>query len=266
MRKYLSAGRFLGLLCFIIWMGQARASDSTDFRVLTYNVHHCNPPSKPGLIDVDAIAKVINQVKPDVVALQEIDVHTNRSGKQMDEAQALAKKTGMHAFFLKNIDFDGGAYGVAILSKSKWIDTASLHLPMAEGSGGEPRGLATITLQLRQGRKLVFACTHLDLMAENRMLQINAIEQFVKKSAFPVILAGDLNAVPGSDVITRLDKFMQRSCVDCPFTIPNTGPTEAIDFIAFTPGKFEVVRHQVVDAGYGSDHLPVCADLKMTQE
>lgn len=232
-------------------------------RILTYNVHHCNPPSQPGLIDIDAVAKVINTVKPDVVALQEIDVYTERSGKDMDEARALAGKTGMHTFFLKNIDYKGGAYGIVILSKSKWVDTASLHLPMDPGSKGEPRGLASVTLKLGHRKKIVFACTHLDLVPQNRILQVNAISQFVKRSAYPVIIAGDFNAIPGSDVINTLDSFMQRSCVDCPFTIPERNPDRTIDFIAFTAGKFEVLHHEVGKEPYASDHLPVFADLKV---
>jgi hypothetical protein len=42
-----------------------------ELRVLTYNIHHCNPPSKEGLIDLDTIARVIAKQNPDLVALQE---------------------------------------------------------------------------------------------------------------------------------------------------------------------------------------------------
>src|SRR5512145_1706973 len=45
-------------------------------RVLTYNIHHCNPPSSPGVIDPEAIATVIRQQQPDLVALQEVDIRT----------------------------------------------------------------------------------------------------------------------------------------------------------------------------------------------
>ncbi|MFT3902706.1 MAG: endonuclease/exonuclease/phosphatase family protein [Niabella sp.] len=252
-----------GLLGLLLLAEGAEAKEKPVIRILTYNVHHCNPPSKPGLIDINAVANVINRVKPDVVTLQEIDVHTGRSGKDVDEAQALAKKTGMYAFFLKNIDYDGGAYGIAILSKSKWIDTATLHLPMDAASGGEPRGLATVILKMKRGRRVVIACTHLDLKPQNRILQINAIEQFVKKSAYPVIIGGDFNALPGSDVINHLDGFMQRTCNQCPYTIPETHPNRTIDFIAFTPGKFKIQHHEVMSEPYASDHLPVFADLKI---
>ncbi|WP_209444257.1 hypothetical protein [Pedobacter borealis] len=39
--------------------GQAESKRSNVLRIMSYNLHHCNPPSKEkeGLIDVDAIAK-----------------------------------------------------------------------------------------------------------------------------------------------------------------------------------------------------------------
>jgi endonuclease/exonuclease/phosphatase family metal-dependent hydrolase len=54
---------------------------STVIRVLSYNIHHCNPPSKEGLIDVDTIAKAVELQKPTIVALQEVDVNTKKIRK-----------------------------------------------------------------------------------------------------------------------------------------------------------------------------------------
>src|SRR5690606_4068779 len=59
---------------------------------MTYNIHIANPPSQPAsVVDVAAIAKAINSVKPDFVALQEVDRFTDRSGKDLDQAAALAE-------------------------------------------------------------------------------------------------------------------------------------------------------------------------------
>ena len=49
-------------------------------KILCYNIHHASPPSKPDSIDLDAIARVIDAQDPDLVALQEVDVFTRRSG------------------------------------------------------------------------------------------------------------------------------------------------------------------------------------------
>src|SRR5690606_39791623 len=67
-------------------------------RVMTYNIHHANPPAQADVIDIESIAAVINQEKPDIAALQEVDVRTKRSGVNLDQAQHLAARTGMYVF------------------------------------------------------------------------------------------------------------------------------------------------------------------------
>src|SRR5918993_3153708 len=140
-------------------------------KILSYNIHHCNPPSAGTLIDVDTIAGVIRKLSPDLVALQEVDVKTKRSGG-IDQAQLLAEKTGMKSYFFKAIDHDGGEYGVAILTKLTVSNFKQYKLPTVAESKGEPRILATVTLKGKNGEELVFACTHLDAQSnpQNRLL------------------------------------------------------------------------------------------------
>ncbi|MBC8125022.1 MAG: tetratricopeptide repeat protein [Candidatus Kapabacteria bacterium] len=92
-------------------------SKAPGIRVLCYNIHHANPPSRPDFIDMVAIANVIKQEQPDLVALQEVDAYTTRSGKALHQAEELGRLTGMKVYFAKAIDYGGGEYGVAILSK-----------------------------------------------------------------------------------------------------------------------------------------------------
>lgn len=234
-------------------------------KILCYNIHHASPPSKPESIDLDAIAKVITSQQPDLVALQEVDVFTGRSGPH-NQAEELANRTGLKPYFFKAIDFDGGEYGVAILSRYPVTQSNVYPLPTREGSGGEPRVLATTFIQLPGAKQIVFACTHLDAQADsvNRQLQINAIADILKETSLPIILAGDFNATPGSQVIEVLDKHLTRTCDPCQFTIPVDRPDKTIDFIAFSPGgKFKVKQHIVITERYASDHLPVFAELEI---
>lgn len=235
--------------------------------ILSYNIHHANPPSKPGIIDVNAIANVINKQNVDIVALQEVDVNTSRSGVSLNEAEEIAKLTGMTAFFAKAIDYAGGEYGVAILSKFQMENQKSTALPTDDATKGEHRTLATVTIVLPGNKKFVFACTHLDAQHEdvNRQLQIKKILEVLKKENLPVVIAGDFNALPNSDVIKQLDSYFTRSCVsNCPFTIPEISPNRTIDYIAFAPAKkIKVVSHTVVDESYASDHRPVKAQLQI---
>ncbi len=239
----------------------------SSFRFLTYNIHHANPPSKPNVIDIVAIANVIKQQNPDLVALQEVDVNTNRSGKTLNEAQEIAKQAGLpYFFFAKAINYDDGEYGVAILSKFPITSTTNNPLPTADSTGGEHRTLATAMVTLPHGKKIIFACTHLDAQRNdtNRLLQINKIIELTEQMKYPLIIAGDFNAVPSSRIINKLDQHFTRSCTNCAFTVSQINPIRTIDFIAFRPSdKFTVLEHKVIDEKYASDHLPVLAVLKI---
>ena len=238
---------------------------SNELHVLSYNIHHCNPPSAGNLIDVDTIAAVIKKVNPDVVALQEVDVNTNRSGT-IDQAKVLGEKTGMKSYFFKAINHDGGEYGLAILTNLTVVNLNKYALPTVPESKGEPRILATIELKGKNGKNFLFACTHLDAQSnpQNRLLQIKEINRIASGAQLPVIIAGDLNAATGTEVINIFDQQFKRTCSNCAFTIPVLKPNKTIDFIGFSPANgFDVLEHEVINETYASDHLPVRARLKM---
>jgi endonuclease/exonuclease/phosphatase family metal-dependent hydrolase len=236
-------------------------------RVLTYNIHHANPPSTTTAIDIMAIANVIRQQNTDLVALQEIDVNTTRSGATLNEAAELGRLTGMKYYFAKAIDYGGGEYGVAILSKYPIESANNTQLPTAEGTNGERRTLATAVIALPDGKKVVFASTHLDAQSAdtNRFLQINKIVELLQNEQNPVIIGGDFNAVPGTRIINALDAAFTRTCItSCGFTIPVNNPNKTIDFIAYKPSnKFDVAEHKVIDEKYASDHLPILSVLRL---
>lgn len=231
-------------------------------KVMSYNIHHCNPPSEPNLLDVDAIQRVIRSESPDLVALQEVDVHTRRSGN-VNQAQQLASKLGMRYYFAKAIDYQGGEYGVAILSKYPLLETVTHRLPTISGSGGEARVLATAKITLPDGQILRFGSTHLDAQADpaNRKLQVEEINRLASSEQLPFIIAGDFNAVPNAEEIKKLDEVFTRTCQVCPPTMSATNPTRAIDFIVYRhpASKFNVGSHKVVHETYASDHRPVVA-------
>jgi endonuclease/exonuclease/phosphatase family metal-dependent hydrolase len=232
-------------------------------RIMSYNVRHCSPPAT-GLIDVDATAAAIKKQNPDIVALQEIDVNTGRSGN-IDQAKELGKKTGMDVYFGKAIDHDGGEYGVAILSKYNLINPVVHKLPTVESTKGEHRVLLTAEIHLPGGKFITFASTHLDAQgpSTNRDLQIAEINRIAATSKLPFILAGDLNAQPGTNVISQLDQLFTRSCQQCGFTIPANKPNKTIDYIAFTKTSgFTIKSHQVIAEPTVSDHVPILAVLE----
>lgn len=246
---------------------QVESERNKVLRVMSYNIHHCNPPSKAkeGVIDVDAIVKAIAQQKPDFVALQEVDVNTKRS-ENINQAVLLATKLKMNFYFGKAIDHDGGDYGVAILSRFPLSAQQTFMLPKNNDAKAEQRILAIATAEIAKGVFIRFASTHLDAQRseENRILQAKELNRLTAKETLPLILAGDLNADPGSESIRIFDSNFTRTCSDCSFTIPAINPGKTIDHIGFKTGNpFKVVSHEVVPERYASDHLPVVAVLQL---
>lgn len=239
-------------------------SEGLEIKVLSYNVHHCNPPSKPNLIDVVGIAQVIMDSKADLVGLQEIDVNNERSGMNLDQAAKLAELTDMELYFSKGIDYKGGAYGTAILSKYPLSNMETIPLP--QESGTEQRTLSVLTVDLPEGKQLRFGNTHLDFTSDaNALAQAKAITAYFEKEELPIVLVGDFNVEATSQTMAHLDEKFDRTCEQgCPPTIPVVNPRKTIDFIFYSSGfGIQTMLHEVIQEHYASDHLPVLAKLKL---
>lgn len=245
------------LLIFFSCSSGKTKSQSEELRVMTYNIHHANPPSQPDSIDIAAIVKAIASQNPDLVALQEVDVNTERSG-QGNQAEMIAEKLGMQAYFGKALDFNGGEYGTAILSRFPITDTITYLLPDVGGKGSEQRILTTARVQLPSGKAIVFGSTHLDHRGnpESRILQVRELLTLAEMQDLPMIIAGDLNAKPDSEEIELLKTKFSLSCTDCPNTFPADHPDRTIDYIAYSKG-YKTISHSVVEESYASDHRPV---------
>ena len=131
-------------------------------QVMSYNVRHC--AGMDLVVDYERTAAVIAQQQPDVVALQELDSMTTRSG-QHDQIGELATRTHYHPVFGGAIDYDGGKYGVGILTREHPLSTKRIPLP-----GEEPRVLLVVEL-----KDFVIASTHLDLEEEQRLASVPLI-------------------------------------------------------------------------------------------
>ena len=134
-------------------------------RIMSYNIR--NLRGIDDVRDVGRVAKVINEAKPDVVAVQEVDSVTGRS-EQTDVLGLLATETQMHPTYAAAIDYDGGKYGVGILSREKPLSHHSLPLPGRE----EQRVLLVVEFD-----RYLFACTHLSLTEEDRLRSLPLLNQ-----------------------------------------------------------------------------------------
>ncbi len=250
--------------CSLLAVGGTRATGKgKELCVLTYNIHHANPPGKPGVIDLEAIAGIIREQNPDLVALQEVDVRTERSGG-VDQASELAKQTGLRVFFAKAINYSGGEYGIAILSKYPLKNGAIYPLPNGISKRVEPRVMALAEIELPGRKTIYFGVTHLDVTSEeNRVEQVKEINKIMAGCKEPVILAGDMNTTPESATIDLFKQQFFLTCESCQYTIPADAPARTIDYILIRKGSpLKPVYTQVITEHYASDHLPVFAVLK----
>ena len=97
--------------------------------IMSYNIR--NGRGMDDVTDFRRTAAVINKVCPDVVAVQEIDSVTGRSGGK-DVLREIAGLTLMHHMYAPAIDYDGGKYGYRHVEQGEasWL---SLSAPAWKG-------------------------------------------------------------------------------------------------------------------------------------
>ncbi|OAS27292.1 endonuclease/exonuclease/phosphatase family protein [Methylobacterium platani] len=235
-------------------------------RVLTYNVRRCL--GADGRLAPERIAAVIAACRPDVVALQELDVGRARSGG-IDQAEAVAGHLGMRSHFHPAMRVSEELYGDAILTALPSRLVRAQALPGRDGC--EPRGALWVSVALGDAEVQVVT-THLGLDRRERWAQAEALlgPGFLGDPACrdPVVLLGDFNALPGSGVHRRLaarlpDAHGARAWTRP--TFPARLPLLRIDHVFVSRGV--AVRAVRTLGGrlarVASDHLPLVADLDL---
>ena len=229
--------------------------DVMPLRIVTYNIQH--GAGMDDVIDLDRQAKVIGDVLPDVVGLQEVDSCVKRSNR-VHQAAVLAKSLGMYSTFGPAIPLTGGKYGVAILSREEPLSHRNIPLP-----GNEKR-----TLLVCEFQEYVFACTHLALEEENRLASLDIIMEEAARWDKPFIICGDWNDQPSSPLITKMKKsFVFLSNItnnSTNYTFPARTPNRIIDYVASYGRVIKSIRkRQVLNEPEASDHRPVLVELTL---
>lgn len=243
-----------------------RADEPTRIRVLSYNIRHGE--GMDNKVDIERIAKVIRDVDPDLVALEEVDRGVERSHR-IDEPAELGRLTKMEHLFERNIPYQGGDYGNAILSRLPITGHHNVHLP--SHYEGEQRGALVAELTAPNAAKtpIRFIATHIDYRGDDaeRMDSVKAIEEAVReKPDVPTILAGDLNSMPDSRVMKAFDENWTRTDAGAGplLTFPADKPDRHIDYVLVRPAKrWRVVEIRVVDEPVASDHRPLLVVLEL---
>ncbi len=242
--------RFLFLLLFGFPVA-GHAADGLGLRVLTYNIHHGE--GTDGRLDIQRVARVLLDLAPDVVALQEVDRKTARIDGE-DHLEQLASVTGWQAAFGEAMPFQGGHYGNAILSRFPLTELETHALPFRQGQ--EPRCALVATVTPDNGLPpFRVVSTHLSHDVEEvRIEQASEIAALLERKAdLPVILAGDFNARPRS---ATMQVFQSNRWVD------QVAPKSVIDYVLTREADpWERRELFISEDRVTSDHRPVLVDL-----
>lgn len=242
--------------------------------IMSYNIRHGSGMDRK--VDLSRIAHEISLVGPDVVALQEVDKNTTRVGG-VDSPSEIARLAGGYvATFASAMDFGGGQYGNAILSKKAPLATAAMALPGAE----EPR-----VMLIAEFDDFYFCSLHMSLDSASRVeacRMVAQVAQDVTRGKFksdssepfsgkdkPFYIAGDFNLVPNSVEMRVLAyNFGVISSYQI-HTFPSDNPNRTLDYIAvynrgagkkllknLETGKTGVASW-VQPEGMASDHRPI---------
>jgi len=228
-----------------------------------------------GKPNLDAIAALIKSTRADAALLQEVDRNTARSGG-VDQVAALQKASGFDAAFAASLfHYDGGEYGIAILSRYGIGFHATVPLPVVPvqtraGGSTEPRvALLAFVQRLPATPTWRVLNAHLDpaegaARAQEIAHLVEAYQDAATAKA-PVLVGGDFNSAPDNAVLQPLraaglrDAWSECGSGDG-FTYPADTPAKRIDYLFLGDGV-HCARAEVIDTQI-SDHRPLLVTLK----
>ncbi len=230
---------------------------------MSYNMHVGVGMDKK--LDLQRIADLINREHPDLVGLQEVDRGVMRSeGK--DEIAELAKLTRMDYAFAHNLDYQGGQYGVAVLSR--YLIQNIDHQKYQNTREAERRGMIRVVVDV-ETRSINFATTHLDYQyADGRIFETQQLLKFLDGIKGPLIVAGDFNEEPIGEayrlMLTQfVDAWLGSGAKAAGFSYPADKPVKRIDYIFCRIADESRVKKAWVVNTLASDHLPVMAEVEI---
>ncbi len=232
-------------------------------RVMTYNIHVGVGMDKK--LDLQRIADVIKRERPDLVGLQEVDRGVKRTeGK--DEIVELAGMTLMDYAFAHNLDYQGGKYGVAILSR--FLIQKIDHQKYESRREAERRGMLRVEVNV-DGKTVNFITTHLDYQEKDgRLFETEQLLKFIERVPGPLIIAGDFNDEPSGGAYELMlasfdDAWILSRAKGDGLSYPADKPAKRIDYIFCRRSDGVRAKKAWVVNSLASDHIPVMAELEI---
>lgn len=227
----------------------------TSLRLASYNVHRAI--GRDRRFAPERILGVIEEISPDVIALQEVEAHDNGG----DMLAWLADQTGYNAIAGTTLKRHDGHYGNGMLSRCPIQSKSLCDLSWRRR---EPRGAIAADVDCG-GRTLRVVATHLGLRPAERREQVERILRlFSWKEDDRAVLMGDLNEwFLWGRPLRHLHRYFDETPALA--TFPSSRPILSLDRFWAHPGsilrKLEV--HKTPLSRVASDHLPLVATLEL---
>lgn len=255
--------RQVGVLILLL-LTAGCASVEQPVRVLVYNIHAGRDAA--GVDNLERVASLIESTRADIVLLQEVDRGTRRSG-DVDQLATLMRLTGMHGVFGKSLDYQGGDYGIAILSR--WPITNDTVVPLRieppqprAGGSKEPR-----VAFVADTAGITVANTHFDASRQDTW-RAQEVEELLRNASVtqPELIGGDFNAEPDTRIHARLiEAGLRDAWLACgeghALTFPAHEPVKRIDYLFLARGA--TCSSATVLETTASDHRPLLVNVTL---
>lgn len=226
-------------------------------RVVTYNVHKCR--GMDGRTSAIRIAEVLQEIAPDIVALQEVMEH---------QAEIISADMGMPFALGENRKHRGYAYGNVVLSR---FPIQTVHNYDLSVRGREERGCLRADLALNGGTLLHVFNVHLGTALIERRVQGRRLiaPELLNNTGInsPRIVLGDFNewtrGLATRLLRSHLESADVRGHLQRSRTYPGVLPFLHLDHIYYDPALHleRLALHRTRKALVASDHLPLVGDF-----
>lgn len=250
-------------------------------KVATYNIG--KNEASGDVTNFSALNAAIKKIDADIIAISEVDNKTGRS-QNIDQLKTIADASHLYYTFGKALDFDGGEYGVGILSRYKITHSQVIKLP----SGDAEQRVVVLAEIIKPGfdTPVIMMATHLDWQKDpqTRLQQVRHIldisigdapSDFKDIASAVKILAGDFNSTHDEQPVKEITYFWNpvvKANTDAR-SWPAINPAIDIDHIFTFRGqqwniKTLEIPHdsRTFSWSSASDHLPVIAELELTEQ
>ena len=237
------------------------------FRVTTFNIQHGRDHNRQEeVIDLPMMARVANETEAMIFGFNEV-----RRGEAEnipgypDSPQILGELLGGEAVFGKAIEFGKGrAYGNALVSRYPILSAETVPIPDPDPRTGtdyyETRCVIKAVVDVC-GTPVTVLVSHFGLNADERENAADTVLRLAADADGPVLLMGDLNAVPEDPVIKKLGTVFTDAAAALDSeedTFSSDAPYERIDYIflrRLTPLEIHTVKK------IASDHFALTAEV-----